>query len=294
MKSFNIKRLLISFSVLGIIFTVMGISDIISTAAFKTDIQKAYEEGRNDINIMTSSEYKNKQNVYGSILYLYDCYCEETTTKTTYGIKTSSSVTGKYYLMPITSENETEEKYITVVIKNSANALAVDEIMYDTWDYCSGNDNVEWHNYFLMGKVEPLEDDARQYLLEWFKENEWFETTNDSELNKYIVPYEIVEYLPDINSQNGKIALIVGLVFVVVVAVVLIFSLPKKNSPISSEKYTSADEQSYQEIKQPQVNPDDFFNTPKSYTAPAYTPLSNPENEFSEMPEVSTDAEDND
>lgn len=270
----------------------MGIYDIISTAAFKSDIQKSYDEGRNDINIMTSSEYTNKQNVYGSILYLYDCYCEETTTKTTYGIETSSSVTGRYYLMPITSENEDEEKYITIVIKNSANASAVEEIMYDTWDYFNGEENIEWHDYFLMGKVKPLEDDARQYLLEWFKENEWFETNNDSELNKHIVPYEIVEYLPDTISKNGKFALIVGLIFIAVVAVVLIVSLPKKNSQASSEQYTSANVQSYQEIKQPQVNPDDFFNTPNN-TVNTYTPPTYSENEYSTMSEANTTPEDN-
>ena len=291
MKSFNIKRLLISFSVLGIILTVMGISDIISTAAFKSDIQKAYEEGKNDINIMTSSEYTNKQNVYGSILYLYDCYCEETTTKTSYGVETSSSVTGRYYLMPITSENEDEEKYITIVINNSANALAVEEIMYDTWDYFNGEENIEWHDYFLMGKVKPLEDDARQYLLEWFKENEWFETNNDSELNKHIVPYEIVEYLPDNISKNGKIALIVGLIFIAVVAVVFIVSLPKKSSQVSSEQYASANGHSYQVIKQPRIDPDDFFNTPNN-TVNSYAPPTNPENEYSKTPEADITTED--
>lgn len=231
--SANRKWRIISLIIVFGVITVMGFYDVISASIFKSDISKAYENHENDITIMAGSEYHDKQNVYGSVLYLYGCFCEETTTTKTYGVETSSSVTGSYYLMPIVSDNEDDEKYITVLVKNKNSVKMMDAITDDTYDYLN-DEEVEWHDFFITGKVKPLESDVRSYLIDWFKANEWFDSYDTSTMNQYIVPYEIEEYDPDARIKSGLIMSAIGLGALVIIAIIFIVSSrkPINNSPI--------------------------------------------------------------
>lgn len=270
------------------VIMVTGIAEMIGAAVFRSDVSKAYDEYRNDITIMAGSEYEKGQNVYGDILYLYGCFCEETTTRTSYGITTSSNVTGNYYLMPIISENEEEEKYITVLVHNRDSVSALESITDDTYDYLNGNDNVEWHDYFLMGKVKPLDDEVRDFLIEWFKDNEWFDSYSDAEMNKYIVPYQIEEYDPDAKMKSGGILFGIGLAVLAFFAVVFIIinkrssadaqtpaenayipyaptgnNVPPEESPYNMPRYTPVQPVSAvpEPPKPPAADPEDFFGS---------------------------------
>lgn len=229
----NRKWRIISLIIVFGVITVMGFYDVISASIFKSDISKAYENHENDITIMAGSEYHDKQNVYGSVLYLYGCFCEETTTTKSYGVETSSSVTGSYYLMPIVSNNEDDEKYITVLVKNKNSVKMMDAITDDTYDYLNGEE-VEWHDFFITGKVKPLESDVRSYLIDWFKANEWFDSYDTSTMNQYIVPYEIEEYDADARIKSGLIMSAIGLGALVIIAIIFIVSSrkPINNSPM--------------------------------------------------------------
>lgn len=229
----NRKWRIISLIIVFGVITVMGFYDVISASIFKSDISKAYENCENDITIMASSEYHDKQNVYGSVLYLYGCFCEETTTTTSYGVETSSSVTGSYYLMPIVSDNEDDEKYITVLVKNKNSVKMMEAITDDTYDYLN-DEEVEWHDFFITGKVKPLESDVRSYLIDWFKANEWFDSYDTSTMNQYIVPYEIEEYDADARIKSGLIMSAIGLGALVIIAIIFIVSSrkPINNSPM--------------------------------------------------------------
>ncbi len=231
--SANRKWRIISLIIVFGVITVMGIYDVISASIFKSDISTAYENYENDITIMAGSEYHDKQNVYGSVLYLYGCFCEETTTTKSYGVETSSSVTGSYYLMPIISDNEDEEKYITVLVKNKNSVRMMEAITDDTYDYLNGEE-VEWHDFFITGKVKPLESDVRGYLVDWFKANEWFDSYDTSTMNQYIVPYEIEEYDADARIKSGLIMSAIGLGVLVIIAIIFIVSSKKpiNNSPM--------------------------------------------------------------
>lgn len=252
-------------AVVAAVLMVMGIVDIIGAAMFKSDISKAYDEYRNDITIMAGSEYEKGQNVYGDILYLYGCFCEETTTRTSYGVTTSSSVTGSYYLMPIISENEEEEKYITVLVHNKDSVSALESITDDTYAYLNGDENIEWHDYFLMGKVKPLEEDVRDYMIEWFKEYEWFDSYSDAEMDKYIVPYQIEEYDPDAKSKSGWILFGIGLAVLALFAVIFIIT-----SKRSSSCTQAPDENAYMPYNPAENNAQ---SAESHYNMPQYTPV---------------------
>lgn len=252
-------------AIVAAVLMVMGIADMIGAAMFKSDISKAYDEYRNDITIMAGSEYEKGQNVYGDVLYLYGCFCEETTTRTSYGITTSSNVTGSYYLMPIVSDNEKEEKYITVLVHNKDSVSALESITDDTYAFLDGDENIEWHDYFLMGKVKPLEKDVREYMIDWFRDNEWFDSYSDSEMNKYIVPYQIEEYDPDSRSKAGGVLFGIGLAVLVIFAVIFIIM----NKRFSSGSQTF-EENTYTPYAPTENNVPDTAE--RYYNMPQYTP----------------------
>ncbi|MGN0586836.1 MAG: DUF6709 family protein [Oscillospiraceae bacterium] len=262
----NRKTAIIIIMIMGLFICCMGAVGIVQAARFRSDISQAYEEQRNDFNTMTSAEFSSDMNVYGDVLYLYGCYCEETTTQTKYGIEVSSRVSGSYYLMPLFQESDEDPKYITVLVKNANSTQAMEDIYNDTLDAWDGKD-VEWHDYFLMGKVKPLEDDVRPFLIEYLADTEWY--ANEAEINKYIIPYQIEEYDPDEDSTGNKIMFAFGLgisaVFFIMY-LVLYKPVQHKNSTADSSV-------------QPYINtPNGAQNgsaspyTPPQYAPPQYTP----------------------
>ena len=290
--SSNKKITFIIMIVLGLILCCMSAGGIIKAAQFRSDISQAYEEQRNDFNIMTSTEFGSDMNVYGDVLYLYGCYCEETTTQTKYGIEVSSHVSGSYYLMPLFQESDEDPKYITVLVKNKNSTQAMEDITNDTIDAWDGKD-VEWHDYFLMGKVKPLEDDVRPFLMEYLTDTEWY--ANEAEINKVIIPYQIEEYDPDVVSHNNKIMFAVGLgISALFFILLLVTNKPAQSknisadssvptyantpngaqnsgaSPYTTPQYASPQytpPQDINNIKQP-LSPDEFFNKPLKKEAP--------------------------
>lgn len=256
----------------------MSAGGIIQASRFRSDISKAYEEQRNDFNIMNAAEFHSDMNVYGDVLYLYGCYCEETTTQTKYGIEVSSHVSGSYYLMPLFQESEEDPRYITVLVKNKNSTQAMEDIYNDTLDAWDGKD-VEWHDYFLMGKVKPLEDDVRPFLMEYLADTEWY--ADEAEINKYIIPYQIEEYDPDTVSHNNKIMFAVGIgISALFFVLFLVFYKPVQRKGVPTEssipqntgvqnngstpQYTPPQytpPQDINNIKQP-ISPDEFFNKP--------------------------------
>lgn len=264
----NRKTAFIIMIIMGLFMCGMSAGGIIEASRFRADISKAYDEQRNDFNIMTSAEFHSDMNVYGDVLYLYGCYCEETTTQTKYGIEVSSHVSGSYYLMPLFQESDEDPKYITVLVKNKNSTQTMEDITNDTIDAWDGKD-VEWHDYFLMGKVKPLEDDVRPFLMEYLADTEWY--ADEAEINKYVIPYQIEEYNPDVVSHNNKIMFAVGIgISALFFVLFLVFYKPvqRKSVPAASNtpqnngcapQYTPP--QDVNNIKQP-ISPDEFFDKP--------------------------------
>lgn len=270
----NRKTAFIIMIIMGLFMCCMSAGGIIQASRFRSDISKAYEEQRNDFNIMTASEFHSDMNVYGDVLYLYGCYCEKTTTQTKYGVEVSSHISGSYYLMPLFQESEEDPKYITVLVKNKNSTQAMEDITNDTIDAWDGKD-VQWHDYFLMGKVKPLEDDVRPFLMEYLMDTEWY--ADEAEINKYVIPYQIEEYDPNTVSHNNKIMFAVGIgISALFFVLFLVFykpvqrksnyiesSMPQNNG--SAPQYTPP--QDINNIKQP-ISPDDFFDNSKKQEKP--------------------------
>lgn len=227
------SRIFITITLLGVISFVMGIYEIVGASSFKADINKNIDNSENIINYMYQSDYKLKENVCGNILYLYEAYCEETTTHTVNGIETSSNVSGTYYLMPIVNYEDGDDNtyYITVVARDSEFRQSCEMLVDDTYTFLWGEEDIDWTDCVFYGKVKPLEDDVKVYLKDFVNEIELFE--NASDYDKYILPFELEDYNYGRHMKSGGILLAIGVVLIVVSAV--IYVVYKKKSAANEE-----------------------------------------------------------
>lgn len=230
---------LTGLGIVGIVLLVMGLSDLIGAQTFRSDMLKNIENGENIIDYMQPSDYKLKANVCGNIYDLLGCYCTETTTNTVNGMETSSHTSGSYYLMPIYPETGDDVYYITVVARTGKFTAQCDMLLDDLDEYFGGNENVEFHDCILYGKVKELEDDAREYLIEAIKEIELLNDFSEATINKYVLPYQLEEYNYENHMNAAKVMIPFGLVFIAIFVVFFIV-INKRNSDVNESNINNS------------------------------------------------------
>lgn len=242
---------LLGLAIVGVALIVAGLSSLISAASFKSDIRKNLEREENIIDFMYPTDYKLNENVCGYINYLYECFCEETTTKTVNGVKTSSRVSGSYYLMPIINSNDNELYYITVLVKDKDATATCEQLVDDTYAYLLGDD-VEFTDVFFTGKIKPLESDVKNYLIEWVKDVELFDDNSAAEIDKYVLPYQIEEYNIENHYNSAKMFLPIGAVIVAVCTLIIILTVKKNKNQDDEQSFGNADTDGYDLSYKPQ------------------------------------------
>lgn len=241
----------IGVAIVGLVCLIMGLTDLIGALSFKNDIKNNILNSENIIDDMYQSDYKLNENICGNIYYLYECFCEETTTNTVNGIKTSSRVSGSYYLMPITNfENDYDDNiyYVTVLAKDKDFTANCELLVEDTYDFLMGDDNVNFHDCIFYGKVKPLEDDVKEYLVEWVKDVELFDDNSAATIDKYILPFELEQYNIDNHLRSAKFLIPIGIAFIAFC--VVIFIIRYKNE--SKQTEDAALNSSYEPFNTPQ------------------------------------------
>ena len=253
----------------GIWLTVDSISDIIKLNGNVPDF-----------NYESIADIKKGDFVCGYIANIFGNYANETTTNTTMGIETSSRVSKEYFVMPlINEEDEKNQLYITISASKREDINLLTAIMYDTYDYLDGVEDIDWHEMAFVGHAVKLDSELNKFLVEWFEDAEIF----DGSIQSHIIPYELVCY----DTSNVYTNLIIGLVLIgicVVVVLVIYFKFfrPHKASDNSgfvapdtgnafaeapSEAAPSAD--THPLMRTDYVNPDDFFAKPERPAANA-------------------------
>lgn len=236
---------LLGLAIVGIVFIGFGLSSLFGALSFKNNIIKNIEHEENIIDFMYPSDYKLNENVCGYINYLYECFCEETTTNTVNGVKTSSRVSGSYYLMPIINSNDNNMYYITVLIKDKDFTALCEQLVDDTYAYLVGDD-VEFTDVFFTGKIKPLESEVKDYLIDWVTDVELFEDNSVSTIDKYVLPYQLEEYNLDNHYSSAKLFIPIGIVIVAVCTAILVVVI-KKNKKQNEEQsdFTTDNPNSY-------------------------------------------------
>lgn len=261
---------LLGLAIVGIVFIGFGLSSLFGAMGFRNDIKKNIENEEKIIDLMYPSDYKLNENVCGYISFLFECFCEETTTNTVNGIKTSSRVSGSYYLMPIVNSDENAESlsYITVLIKDKDVKADCEQLVNDTYDYLSGNDNVEFNDLLFTGKIKPLEDDVKEYLVEWVQDVELFDDNSTATINKYVLPYQLEEYNWDNHYRSAKIFIPIGVVIVAVCTVILVLVVKKNKKQDEEQAVFNADNSNGYDTSYKSEEPAPALNVPNNF-APA-------------------------
>lgn len=285
MNKLRIGIVVVFILIMGIAATVSGITNIIKLNGTVPDF-----------NYDSMASLKKGDFAQGYIMNIFDCYANETTTHTTFGIETSSETSEEYFIMPLINEaDEANELYITVTARKKADRNTLYRICDQTWEYWDGNENVVFDEMGVVVKAKKLDDELMQYMTEWFMETEFY-GTNPSDIQKHIIPYQLVIYNP--NSAYGELA--IGVVLLVIFAVIAIVfvrritntapaqtaggyaapaPVPESNAPAAdngfSEEYTAPEPVQVCDIPQP-VQPDDFFAKPVKKPEPKEEPKPEP------------------
>lgn len=261
---------LLGLAIVGIVFIGFGLSSLFGALSFKNNIIKNIEHEENIIDFMYPSDYKLNENVCGYINYLYECFCEETTTNTVNGVKTSSRVSGSYYLMPITNSNDNKMYYITVLAKDKDFTALCEQLVDDTYAYLLSDDDIEFTDVFFTGKIKPLESEVKSYLVDWVTDAELFEDNSTATIDKYVLPYQIEEYNMENHFRSAKIFIPIGVVIGAVCTVILVLVV-KKNKKQNEEQsdFNTTYPSNYDTSYKPE-EPAPALNVPNNYT-PAET-----------------------
>lgn len=260
---------LLGLAIVGIVFIGFGLSSLFGALSFKNNIIRNIEHEENIIDFMYPSDYKLNENVCGYIKYLYECFCEETTTNTVNGVKTSSKVSGSYYLMPIINSNDNKMYYITVLIKDKDFTALCEQLVDDTYAYLLSDDDIEFTDVFFTGKIKPLESEVKSYLVDWVTDAELFEDNSTATIDKYVLPYQIEEYNMENHFRSAKIFIPIGIVIVAVCTAVLVLVV-KKNKKQNGEQsdFNTTYPSNYDTSYKPE-EPASALNVPNNYTPAA-------------------------
>ncbi len=258
---------LLMLAIVGVILIGVGLSSLFGAMSFRSDIKKNIEREENIIDFMYPSEYKLNENVCGYINYLYECFCEETTTNTVNGIKTSSRVSGSYYLMPIINSDDDKMYYITVLVKDKDLTALCEQLVDDTYTYLSSDADVEFTDVFFTGKVKPLESEVKSYLVDWLTEVELFEDNSTATIDKYILPYQLEEYNLENHFSSAKMFIPIGIIVVAVCAAILV-TVYKRNKQQNIEQPVFDTNTNYPDSQSASYKTEEAV--PVSVSAPAF------------------------
>ncbi|MDE5576340.1 MAG: hypothetical protein K2J11_03000 [Oscillospiraceae bacterium] len=276
MFKIRIAIVLIFLFVMGVVLTVQGVSDVIKINGYVPDF-----------NYDSMVNVKKGSFVQGYVANIYDCYAGETTTETNYG-KTSSYTSEEYFLMPlINEEDEAKDLFITISASNIDDRKTLLEVRNDTWEYMSGNTDIDFTEMYIVARVKEMDDDLMPLMLDWLTESKVY--SSRSEAQQHVIPYELVIYR---NLNAPYISLAVGLVIIAAFAVVGVIVYKKTRptypaaetgyyspSPSAAENTENAFAGGFAENSRPApvpipdipqpLQPDEFFARPARKSAPA-------------------------
>lgn len=220
MNKIRIAVFLIALLVMGIALTVGGISNLIKLNGYVPDF-----------NYDSMQSIKKGDFVQGYVQNILDCYASETTTNTTMGIETSSRTSEEYFIMPLLSEEDAEDDlYITITASKADDRSMLYEICDRTWEYMEGGSEDNWPEMGIVAKVKKIDPELLQYMTEWFEGSEAYGSS--AEIQKHIVPYELVIY----NVSGAYTGLVAGLIIIAVFAVAGVIAYRRlRPAPLSDE-----------------------------------------------------------
>lgn len=140
-----------------------------------------YEEGLDD-----ASQIERGLAIDTELFMLMDCFASEQTTTTRRNESTIDKDTDYYYILPIFVEDEIYYVGFCVDSENE-NLRTYDRMVEETMAYMYGESStLGSYSVKISGGLKELDDELYDYMLDYFREHEVFES--DAQMEKYVLP----------------------------------------------------------------------------------------------------------
>ncbi|MBQ8978169.1 MAG: hypothetical protein IJ080_00200 [Oscillospiraceae bacterium] len=221
------NSLLIRIGIVGLALTIAGIAMLVSGAKDKAAIAK----GVQDLTTLSVSDFEKGRFYEGQLDCIIDEFAYETTTRSSFGVKTSENVSNHYYLVPISLDGNAHQ-YVTLEVGNDEFASTAEKMIDELWD----EDNEEFKStttVYFRGKAKDMDGEVRDLLYETY--DLLYEGMNytAADYDKMTVPYTLTYTAPGYESRGSVVSgicLAVGLVLVAVT--VFLFIQSRKEQPM--------------------------------------------------------------
>ena len=226
MFKMRITILLIVLFIGGIMVTISSVSDIIKMSGIVPDF-----------NFESMADMKKGDIVHGDLVYVFDCYAGETTTNTTMGIKTSSYTSREYFVMPLINDKDYEnDLYISISASKEADRNMLNDLSDRTYEYLFSEEDVEFpEDTYLVLKAQKLDPELMGYMVEWFREMEWFDEGENIE--SHIIPYDLVIYNPN-GAHTGLVFGLIMLAIPIAVSVIMLHQMRLRRDLLGEQNFS--------------------------------------------------------
>lgn len=201
------------------VLIVFGIMMLVSG---RENIKSAFT-GAYDIYDVDAKDIKIGDGIKTSIYAVLDTYGTlETTTKNS----KTGNVTGRtyhyYYIIPVFNEDDDDTYFMSVKV-SSDDKKAFDRIADDTWDVLLGDaDYFTDVEFAAEGNIQKLDDEGYEYMVEWFEDMEWFDSTDRDDFEQYLLP--ICLELKDLKTTSIMVYASMGVILLGVLVIVIHFA----------------------------------------------------------------------
>ncbi len=201
------------------VLIVFGIMMLVSG---RENIKSAFT-GAYDIYDVDAKDIKIGDGIKTSIYAVLDTYGTlETTTKNS----KTGNVTGRtyhyYYIIPVFNEDGDDTYFMSVKV-SSDDKKAFDRIADDTWDVLLGDaDYFTDVEFAAEGNIQKLDDEGYEYMVEWFEDMEWFDSTDRDDFEQYLLP--ICLELKDLKTTSIMVYASMGVILLGVLVIVIHFA----------------------------------------------------------------------
>lgn len=234
-----IPKSLKSASIVFLLFTiVMAILFCVSTVFYAVYASKLEKYGDVDINNFSREEIVSGMPVDGELTYVVDYFAEEYETKN--GIRTSSSSSAVFYLVPVVDENN-YISYFIVYKGFKKDFITLDAMVNEFWaaEYPANPTMFTMEDKQIVELPDEINGYLDEYLyqvesgktlLQHYIDNGWFDTSDVSEARTRFLPYMIVN-APDVSL----IYVFGGLMLVLLIVTLILFLILRKRRQAAQE-----------------------------------------------------------
>lgn len=223
-----------------------------------------------NFNEFYAEDFKKNQIVSGDLYCSLGCVVEEYYTNEN-GHRTSTKNSRQYYLVPVG-----EEEYMIVSVPSEKFA-ELDKLTDQSLEYYFGEGTIEPELVPISGRMDKLDKEVKEYLIEWFIDIEFFDTNDVAEMEKYILPYMLTYVDWERSKTSTTVSLSIAGVLILLLVILIVVLLKKTKQSREATAYDfqnpTGENNPYGTTYQPTNSSDPYQSIGNNYS---YNPIETP------------------